>query len=80
MTRKKSLTEKKIFGSITSMLNCSKCCALVKNSLIIRIDPENYAKALTEQNTRTMDFTGKPLRGFVFVDPDGYQMNGELAK
>lgn len=80
LARQKGLTEKKMFGGIAFMLNGNMCCGVVKNNLVLRIGPKNYEKALAEPHMRPMDFTGRPLRGFVFVDPSGYQTDEDLAK
>lgn len=80
LARQKGLTEKKMFGGIAFMLNGNMCCGVVKNNLVLRIGPKNYEKALAEPHVRPMDFTGRPLRGFVFVGPGGYQTDEDLAK
>lgn len=80
LARRKGLAEKKMFGGISFMLNGNMCCGVVKDNLLVRIGPENYEKALAEPHVRPMDFTGRPLRGFVFVGPGGYQTDEDLAK
>ena len=75
----KGLTEKKMFGGISFMLNGKMCCGVVKEDLVVRVGPERYEEALAEPYVRPMDFTGRPLRGFVFVGPPGYQTNEALA-
>ncbi len=78
LTTRKGLVEKKMFGGITFMLNGNMCCGVVKNNLVVRIGPERYEKVLAEPHVQPMDFTGRPLRGFVFVGPGGYQTDEDL--
>ena len=74
------LTEKKMFGGLAFMLNGHMCCGVAENDLVVRTGPERYKEALGEPYARPMDFTGQPLRGFVFVSPPGYQAHEALAK
>ncbi|HZS44356.1 MAG TPA: hypothetical protein VFC63_04590 [Blastocatellia bacterium] len=46
--------------------------------MLIRVGPEKYDKALSKPNTRVMDFTGRPMRGYVYVEPLGYRSEKEL--
>lgn len=80
LTRHKALTERKMFGGIAFMLRGKMCCGVSKNDLVVRVGPEHYEKALSRPHTRPMDFTGRPLKGFVFVDPGGYKTGKALAK
>ena len=80
LAKQKGLTEKKMFGGITFMLNGNMCCGVLKSDLVVRIGPKNYENALAESHVRPMDFTGRPLKGLVFVDPAGYQADEDLAK
>ena len=80
LATQKGLTEKKMFGGISFMVNGNMCCGILKNSLVVRIGPKKYEKALTEPNVRPMDLTGRPLKGIIYVDPDGYRKEEDLAK
>jgi len=64
-------TEKKMFGGIAFMLNGNMCCGVVKEDLMVRLAPERSEKALELPHARPMDFTGRPMKGFVFVGPAG---------
>lgn len=44
-----------------------------------RVGPEQYAQALSCPHVRVMDFTGKPMRGYVFVDPPGFESDSDLS-
>lgn len=70
--------EKKMMGGICYMVNDKMCIGVVKNNLMARIDPEVYDQALTKPGCREMDFTGRPMKGFVFVEPEGVDMDEDL--
>lgn len=80
VARHKGFSEKKMFGGIAFMLRGNMCCGVVKDDFVVRVDPERYEEALAEPHTRPMDFTGRPIKGFVFVGSGGYQTDKVLAK
>ena len=63
--------EKKMMGGLTFMINGKMCVGVLKDDLMVRIDPEVYEAALQKKGCREMNFTGKPMKGFVFVDKPG---------
>ena len=65
------LVEKKMFGGLAFMVRGNMCCGVLGEDVVIRTGPEAYEEALASPHTRVMDFTGKPMRGFVMVDADG---------
>ena len=65
------VTEKKMFGGIAFMVNGNMTVGVVKDELMVRVGKEFYKQALKEDFTREMDFTGKPLRGMIFVEEEG---------
>jgi len=66
-----SVTERKMFGGLAFMLAGHMCCGVVKNELMLRLGEERALAALDQRDVRSMDFTGRPLKGFVFVTPKG---------
>ncbi len=70
--------EKKMMGGLCFMIDDKMCMGVIKNTLMARIDPEVYDKALEMKNSRIMDFTGKPMRGFLFVTPEGVDRQDDL--
>jgi TfoX/Sxy family transcriptional regulator of competence genes len=70
--------EKKMMGGLTFMVNGKMCVGISKDDLMARIAPEVYQDALSKKGCRPMDFTGKPMAGFVFIDPDGTASDKEL--
>jgi len=70
--------EKKMMGGLCFMLNDKMCAGVTDERLMARIDPVIYQEALTRQGAREMDFTGRPLKGFVFVEPEGIDDDEDL--
>lgn len=71
--------EKKMMGGLTFMIQNKMCVGIVKEELMARIGKGNYEEALQKPGCREMDFTGKPMKGYVFVEPDAIDMESELA-
>ena len=74
------LTEKKLFGGIAFFIQGNMCCGVTKDDLVVRVGPEGSEAALAQPGARLMDFTGRPLRGFVYVGPDGHRSDEALEK
>ena len=70
--------EKKMMGGLTFMVNGKMCVGIVKNDLMARIGKNNYENALKKQGCRAMDFTGKPMKGYVFLEPEAIDMDSEF--
>jgi TfoX/Sxy family transcriptional regulator of competence genes len=77
---KRGVTERKMFGGIAFMLRGHMFAGISDRSLMARVGPENYERALGEEGTRKMDFTGKPMRGYVFVGPQGLKSAAQLRR
>lgn len=67
------LSERKMFGGLCFMYHGHMLCGVIKNDLMARVGPEQYAHCLTLPGAREMDFTGKPLKGMVYVAEDAVQ-------
>ena len=63
--------EKRMFGGICFMVDRKMCVGVSKARLLVRLDPTIYEKSLLEPGCVPMEFTGKPMRGFVFVNAEG---------
>ncbi len=61
--------ERKMFGGLAFMVRGHMCCGVVDDTLMARVGPDHYVTALGQSHVREMDFTGKPMKGFVYVDP-----------
>jgi hypothetical protein len=69
--QKRNYEAKPMMGGLCFMVNGKMCVGVEKNRLMARIGPDSYDGALKRKGCRPMDFTGKPMRGFVFVEPVG---------
>ena len=70
--------EKRMMGGICFMVCDKMCLGVSDNRLMVRLDPGIYEACLKRKGCRPMDFTGRPLRGFVFVLPEGHETQHEL--
>jgi TfoX/Sxy family transcriptional regulator of competence genes len=73
------LSERKMFGGIAFMLAGNMAVGVIGEDLMVRLDPADAEKALEEPYTRPMDFTGKPMKKMVYVDPQGTTSDEDLA-
>ena len=76
--KKRNVEEKKMMGGLTFMVNGKMCVGILKDDLMARIDPRVYETALRKKGCREMTFTGKPMKGFVFVSPSGISNKKDL--
>ena len=68
METKTEFDEKKMFGGLTFMVNGHMAVGVLKNDFVVRIGPDQYGDALQMPNTRKMDFTGRSIKGMVYVN------------
>jgi hypothetical protein len=66
---RRGVTEKKMFGGLAFLLRGHMFVGLAGKALMARTGAEGYEAALKRKGVREMDFTGKPMCGYVFVDP-----------
>ncbi len=78
LVHQKSVDEKKMMGGLTFMVNGKMCVGILKDELMVRLDPAIYDNALKKKGCREMNFTGKPMKGFVFVDSKGTDNHKDL--
>ncbi len=78
-SRRISYETKRMMGGICFMVDGKMCVGVEKNRLMARIGPEAYDDALKRRGCRPMDFTGRPMSGFVFVEGDGLKTDQDLA-
>jgi TfoX/Sxy family transcriptional regulator of competence genes len=72
------VTEKSMFGGLVFLLGGQMCCGITKDKFMARVGADAYEDALSKPFTREMDFTGKPLRGFIYVELDGLKAEADL--
>ncbi len=76
----KNLEEKKLFGGIGFLINGNMACGVNKNDMIVRIDPNRQDILLSRPHTRVFDLTGKPMKGWLVVAPEGLKRAGQLKE
>jgi len=72
--------EKKMFGGVAFLKEGKMFCGIVKDDLMVRVGPEHYEAALADAHVRPMDFTGRPMNGYVFVGPGGTQTEKAIKR
>lgn len=77
---RRGIVEKRMFGGIAFLLHGHMVVGVVSDNLMCRVGPARYEQALTRPHARPMDFTGKPLTGFVFVAPGGFAEDRDLER
>ena len=77
--RRRGVTEKKMFGGLAFLAGGRMFCGIVKDDLMVRVGPERHAEALRKPHVRPMDFTGRPMKGYVFVGPPGCRTDKAVA-
>lgn len=72
------VTERKMFGGLCLMLGGNMCCGIVGEELMVRVGPDAWESALALPHAREMDFTGKSMKGMVYVGVDGIGSDRDL--
>ncbi|RSM87939.1 RNA methyltransferase [Kibdelosporangium aridum] len=75
-----ALTEKRMFGGLAFLLNGNMTVGILGEALIVRLDVDEAADALTEPGARPFDFTGRPMKGWLMVDPEGHAEDDDLCR
>ena len=74
----KNVEEKKMFGGLCFMVNDKMCVGVEKERLMVRLDPAKYEEVIEKEGCTPMDFTGKVMKGFVFVDVEALNSRKKL--
>src|SRR5262245_4798905 len=77
---RRDVVEKRMFGGVAFMAGGRMTCGIVGSTLMVRLSPEAADTFLNEPHVRPMDFTGRPMRGFLYVDPPGLKTAAALQK
>ena len=75
---REGVSEKKMFGGIAFLIRGLMVVGVSGSSLMVRVGKENHADSLRREHVREMDFTGKPMQGYVFVDAPGIASADDL--
>ncbi|WP_190808427.1 TfoX/Sxy family protein [Flagellimonas sp. S3867] len=71
-------TEKKMFGGVAFLYQGKMTVGPVKNDLMVRVIGSKMENILQQEFVRPMDFTGKPMKEFIFVSPEGFKTEEQL--
>ena len=74
------VAEKKMFGGIAFMVRGHMCVGIVKDELMVRVGSEAYEDLVRQKHARRMDFTGRPMKGFLFVSAEGLERDADLER
>ena len=72
------VVEKRMFGGIAFMVRGNMCCGVIGDRLMLRVGPKGYETALSRPHAKVMDFTGRPMKGMVYVEPAGFASPRDL--
>jgi len=75
---RRDITERKMFGGLAFMVNGNMFVGVVDADLMVRVGPDAHEKALASPHARPMDFTGRPMNGYVYVGPAGIRTRKTL--
>jgi TfoX/Sxy family transcriptional regulator of competence genes len=73
------VVEKKMFGGLAFLLDGNMAVGIVGDELMVRVGPDAYEQALALAHAREMDFTGRAMKGLVYVACEGFESDGDLA-
>lgn len=75
-----AFVEKKMFGGLAFLSRGKMFAGILNRDLVVRVGPDSREGALSQPHTRPMDFTGRPLKGYVYVSPAGISNATQLLK
>jgi TfoX/Sxy family transcriptional regulator of competence genes len=79
LARRKNVAEKKMFGGVGFLLNGNLLVGVWKESLVVRLGAEEGEEALLEPHVKVFDITGKPMKNWVLVAPEGVADDDRLS-
>src|SRR5262249_53301623 len=79
LARRKNIEEKKMFGGVGFLLGGNMLAGVWKEALIVRLGPDEGEEALKEPHVKEFDITGRPMKGWVLVEPEGIKDEDQLT-
>lgn len=80
LSARADVSERTMFGGLVFMLAGNMACGVLGEDLIVRLDRDESERALQEDGIRPFDFTGKPMKGIVYVSPERTSDDAGLAE
>jgi len=71
--------EKKMFGGVGFLVHGNMACGVHKDNMIVRVNPDKHEKLLKKKHTRVFDITGRPMKGWLMVEPEGCKTAKQLS-
>lgn len=71
--------EKKMFGGVGFLIYGNMACGIYKEDMIVRVEPQKHATLLKKAHTKVFDITGKPMKGWLMVEPAGCKTAKQLS-
>ena len=78
--RRTGISERKMFGGLAFMSQGHMFVGISADTLMVRVGAANHAEALRQPGARKMDFTGKPMTGYVYVAPEAIEDESALRR
>jgi len=75
-----SVEEKRMFGGLTFMVGGQMCCGVLKEELVVRIEPAQFDQLSAQPHVRPFDFSGRPMQGMVYVAQQGLTSDAALRQ
>ena len=70
--------EKKMFGGLSFIISGNMACGVLNDDLVVRVGPDAHNDAMAQPHVRPMDFTGRPMKGMVYVGAAGFESHDDL--
>lgn len=80
LSQQPGLVEKKMFGGVGFLVRGNMACGVHKDMLIVRVGPEVYEETMKFPHTRPFDMTGRAMKGWVMVEPDGFSSETDFKE
>ena len=80
LRRRRGITQKRMFGGLCFLVDGKMVCGVERDRMVVRVGPDRYDALLKEPHVKPMDFTGRPLRGFLYVLPEGLKRPAQLKR
>ncbi len=80
LARRDDVREQKMFGGLAFLVGDRMAIGIIGDDLMVRVGPDAYDEALAQPHARPMDFTGRPMKGMVYVAPAGIGTEPDLAR
>ena len=78
LAHRDDVREQKMFGGLAFMVGDKMCVGVTNGDLMVRLGTDGHEAALKRSHVRPMDFTGRPMKGFVFVDSEGVKTKRQV--